>query len=93
MGHLPDIPSEAEVRANGVSIGEMYAKLLAKIEELTLHAIAADRGIQDLKSRRTDLAAAAQTQDTNNAVLRDENRRLKHRVDSLEERLRLLEHR
>ena len=37
--HLPDIPSDAEVRENGVSLGEMQSKLLAKIEELTLHVI------------------------------------------------------
>ncbi len=36
---LPDIPSEKEVRENGVSLGEMQAKLLQKIEELTLYVI------------------------------------------------------
>lgn len=38
-GHLPDIPSAQEVEANGVSIGEMQAKLLQKVEELTLYMI------------------------------------------------------
>jgi hypothetical protein len=33
--HLPEIPSEAEVKEKGVSLGEMQAKLLANIEELT----------------------------------------------------------
>lgn len=37
--HLPGIPSEAEVRENGAGLGEMQVKLLAKIEELTLHMI------------------------------------------------------
>jgi hypothetical protein len=37
--HLPDIPSESEVRTSGVGVGEMQAKLLAKVEELTLHLI------------------------------------------------------
>jgi Uncharacterised protein family (UPF0184) len=37
--HLPDIPTEAEVKEKGVSVAEMQAKLLAKIEELTLHLI------------------------------------------------------
>lgn len=37
--HLPDIPSEAEVKQKGVSVGVMQAKLLAKVEELTLHLI------------------------------------------------------
>jgi hypothetical protein len=40
--HLPDIPSEAEVKERGVRVGEMQVKLLAKIEELTLHMIRAD---------------------------------------------------
>ena len=36
---LPDIPSEAEVTQNGVKVGEMHARLLQKIEELTLYLI------------------------------------------------------
>lgn len=38
-GTLPDIPSEKEVIKNGISVGEMQAKLLQKIEELTLYVI------------------------------------------------------
>lgn len=38
-GHLPEIPSEAEVTENGINLGEMNAKLLQKIEELTLYLI------------------------------------------------------
>ncbi len=41
--HLPGIPSAAEVDAGGVSLGDMQAKLLAKVEELTLHAIAQEK--------------------------------------------------
>ena len=37
--HLPEIPSEAEVIENGINLGEMDAKLLQKIEELTLYLI------------------------------------------------------
>ena len=37
--HLPDIPSADEVKQKGMGVGEMEAKLLAKIEELTLHMI------------------------------------------------------
>ena len=36
---LPGIPSEAEVQANGVSLGEMQVTMLAKIEELTLYLV------------------------------------------------------
>ena len=38
-GHLPNIPSAKEVEANGIQLGEMNAKLLEKIEELTLYII------------------------------------------------------
>lgn len=38
-GTLPDIPSEQEVKENGIDVGEMQAKLLQKIEELTLYVI------------------------------------------------------
>jgi len=37
--HLPEIPTEAEVKENGISLGEMNAKLLQKIEEFTLCVI------------------------------------------------------
>ena len=37
--HLPGIPSEAEVKENGVSVGSISSKLLQKIEELTLYVI------------------------------------------------------
>ncbi|TCC97694.1 hypothetical protein [Pedobacter hiemivivus] len=38
-GHLPGIPSAEEVNTNGIDLGEMNAKLLKKIEELTLYLI------------------------------------------------------
>jgi hypothetical protein len=37
--HLPGIPSEEQVKQEGISVGEMNAKLLQKIEELTLYLI------------------------------------------------------
>jgi len=37
--HLPGIPSAEEVTASGIDLAEMNAKLLAKIEELTLYVI------------------------------------------------------
>jgi hypothetical protein len=38
-GHLPGMPSASDVAAHGLNVGEMQAKLLQKIEELTLHQI------------------------------------------------------
>lgn len=37
--NLPGIPSNTEVEQNGVSVGEMQAKLLQKIEEMTLYVL------------------------------------------------------
>ena len=48
--HLPGIPSEAEVAEKGVGLGDMQARLLAKVEELTLHLIEADKRIGELES-------------------------------------------
>ncbi|MCV9387480.1 hypothetical protein [Reichenbachiella ulvae] len=53
--HLPDIPSEAEVTANGISLGEMDAKLLQKIEELTLYLIEQNKENQALKTEMESL--------------------------------------
>jgi hypothetical protein len=49
--HLPDIPSEAEVKQKGVGLGELQAKLLAKIEELTLHMIQTEENNRELQAR------------------------------------------
>lgn len=56
-GHLPDIPSEAEVKSKGVSVGDMQARLLAKIEELTLHMIRLEGQNRELKERIGQLEA------------------------------------
>ena len=46
--HLPDVPSEKEVLENGVALGEMDAKLLQKIEELTLYMIEQNKKTETL---------------------------------------------
>lgn len=43
--HLPGIPSEAEVRKNGIDVGYNQALLLKKVEELTLYLIDQDNRI------------------------------------------------
>jgi len=48
-GHLPDIPTAKEVEQNGVSLGEINAKLLQKVEELTLYLIEKEKEIKELK--------------------------------------------
>ena len=47
--HLPDIPSEKEVLEKGINLGDMDAKLLQKIEELTLYTIEQEKKIGRLE--------------------------------------------
>jgi len=58
--HLPGIPSAKDVAANGVNVGELQAKLLEKIEELTLHMIAQEKSLVDLRAQNDQLKAQIQ---------------------------------
>lgn len=42
-GHLPNVPSAAQMSSEGLSLGEMNRLLMEKIEELTLHLIAQEK--------------------------------------------------
>lgn len=60
--HLPNVPSEAQVKEDGINLGEMDAILLQKIEELTLYTINQQklieeqgRLIEELKKSKTNL--------------------------------------
>lgn len=50
QGHLPEVPDEAEVTEHGINLGEMDARLLQKIEELTLYIIDMNKQIQQLQT-------------------------------------------
>ena len=54
-GHLPGIPSAKEVIQNGVDAAQMDAKLLAQIEQLTLHAIEQKTENEQLKAENNQL--------------------------------------
>jgi hypothetical protein len=53
--HLPNIPSETEVKTNGISVGDMDANLLRKVEELTLYLIEVQTQIDKLKTENEQL--------------------------------------
>ena len=55
---MPDIPSAEEVAENGVSLGEMQAKLLQKVEEMTLYIIDLKKENEMLKKRVSSLEKA-----------------------------------
>ncbi|MDQ1265287.1 MAG: hypothetical protein QG635_437 [Bacteroidota bacterium] len=48
-GHLPGMPTAKEVKENGVKLGEMQAKLLQKVEEMTLYMIELKKENEELK--------------------------------------------
>ena len=50
--HLPNVPSAAEVKANGVELGEMNALLLQKVEELTLYIIQLEKRLSEVENRK-----------------------------------------
>ncbi len=57
--HLPEIPSAKEVEENGISLGEMQAKLLQKIEELMLYTIEQQKLIEELQKQLKELQQKA----------------------------------
>jgi hypothetical protein len=49
--HLPEVPTDAEVKKNGVNMAEMNALLIKKVEELTKYVIDLKKEIDDLKKK------------------------------------------
>jgi hypothetical protein len=47
--HLPGIPSAAEIKKNGLQLGETQKKMMEKIEELTLYIIELKKEITEIK--------------------------------------------
>lgn len=77
-GHLPNIPSAAEVASNGLGLGEFNKMLLEKVEELTLHLIAKEKQLvtvqnefdaykSNVESRLTDIEELLRLKNENNA--------------------------
>jgi hypothetical protein len=54
-GHLPGTPSAAEVTKEGIDLGKMNAKLLEKIEELTLHIIDQQKKLETIQQQLNQL--------------------------------------
>ncbi len=52
---LPGIPTNKEAIENGVKLGDMQAKLLQKVEELTLYVIELNKEVGDLRKENNEL--------------------------------------
>ncbi|PTS92778.1 hypothetical protein DBR11_26340 [Pedobacter sp. HMWF019] len=65
--HLPGIPSAAEVKTNGIDLGEMNAKLLKKVEELTLYVIDLNKksNSQELMIKKQQASITSQQMEIN----------------------------
>lgn len=53
--HLPNMPSAQEVKDNGIELGNMNARVVEKIEELTLYVIALNKKIETLEKENASL--------------------------------------
>jgi hypothetical protein len=53
--HHPGIPSTSDIADHAISVGEMQAKLLAKIEELTLNMIQQQKRTAAVKTENVEL--------------------------------------
>jgi hypothetical protein len=49
--HLPEVPSEKEVVANGLDIGDTQALLMKKMEEMTLYIIQLEKRVNELEAK------------------------------------------
>ncbi|TGV02135.1 hypothetical protein [Flavivirga rizhaonensis] len=79
-GHLKDIPSAEKVKEDGFFLGDMNAKLLQKIEELTLYTIEQQKELETQNNK-------IESQNTKIEKLEKENEELK----SLSKRLATIE--
>jgi hypothetical protein len=53
--HLPGLPSAAEVKLDGISVGDMQAKLLEKVEQLTLYVIQLQKQNDELTKKDAEI--------------------------------------
>ncbi|MCD7974106.1 MAG: hypothetical protein LUG18_15825 [Candidatus Azobacteroides sp.] len=73
--HLPGIPSESEVLENGINVSDMTAKLLQKVEELTLYAIQQQETIENQAEIMKQQQQAITSQEENIHIL---NQKISH---------------
>ncbi|WP_299181208.1 tail fiber protein [uncultured Aquimarina sp.] len=77
QGHLPNIPSAAEMEQNGIELKQMNLNLLEKIEELTLYTIAQEKQLKEANNKLL-------ISDTRLQTLEDKNKELETRLEKLE---------
>jgi hypothetical protein len=58
--HLPGLPSADSVQKNGLDLGSTQAKMLEKIEELTLYTIQLQQQVDQLRAENKKFASLQQ---------------------------------
>ncbi len=85
--HLPDIAPAKDMQENGVSAGEMQAKLLQKVEELTLYVIEQSKLMEALKMENDKLRVERDMQFKGQLILNKELQKtilvMKKEIESL----------
>ena len=56
-GHLPGVPTAAEIETEGLAVGDITTTQQEKIEEIYLHLILLNEEVQDLKAENQQLKA------------------------------------
>ena len=82
--HLPNVPSESELAQNGFDLAEMDAKLMEKIEELTLYLIDMKKQNESQDELVKNLIQKNKSQDEWIEKLSEENKSLKTVVSQLQ---------
>ncbi|TCI90158.1 hypothetical protein [Tenacibaculum sp. M341] len=90
-GHLENIPSAEEVKKDGFFLGEMDAKLLRKIEELTLYTIQQEKDLESQESRIKNQEEKIQIQKEELEKTNSNNSKLLSIIEKLEKRIEKLE--
>lgn len=75
--HLPDVPSAKEIGTNGFDVAEMDAKLLRKVEELTLYVIDMNKKLKEQEQEETTTKEEVAILKKKIEALESENKELK----------------
>jgi hypothetical protein len=66
--HLPNVPSRADVKKEGLNLSQVQMRLLEKLEELTLYTLKQDEQVKALQAENAKLNARLQTLEQASAV-------------------------
>lgn len=89
-GHLPDMPSAEEVKREGVRLGAIEARLLQKIEELTLYAIEQEERANLMATQLAEQHRRTQSRAPSIGALDAESERLRAHLEKQQQQIRRL---